>query len=321
MLTQHRYRDELTIGEYFEEAWAQQTLADVLKENGYTVNLLIDKTSTYGSFDQLQNQADNIRTADGIKPVHSATLKYMRDLSFSRLVPYILKDFFLLDVHPAFGNELFEFVYNPQGSAQQPVVGPQSDLDFYRFIRENQMTKSSDIKVFNFVHLNSAHPSNRLRYDAGADSIVVEDVFAARDPIVSKRANFEILNVYFQQMREIGVYDNATIIVLGDHGRFFDIKEENPAVTTGLLIKPPSVEGRLERNTHSELSHVNFSASILEAAGISHISMGFSYFDIIHGGFPQTRYFTDVDSDWSAMGDVYEITGNAGDFANWRIIE
>ena len=315
MLTQYENTEGLEGVEYWEDAWAQNTLIGTLKENGYTVNLLIDRSSTYSSFMQLQGRADNIRIADGIKPALVVTSRYMRDISFSRMVPYFLKNYFLRNLHPAFGNELFEFVYEPHGSAQQPVVGAETDLSFYEYIRLNRMAVYSDIKVFNFIHLNGAHPSNSLRYDDEADAI-----FYGGDQIESLRSSFAILDAYFEGMRAIDIYDDSTIIIIGDHGGLFSThRSENPAVTTGLLIKTPGANNQLERNNQAELSHRNFGASVLEAAGIPHDRLGLSYFDIISGNIPQVRYFyTSVNA--LQVGGVFEIVGDANDFANWRQI-
>ena len=316
MLTQYEYSGGfIDMAEYMDAAWSQHSYIDTLKENGFTVNMLIDSSTTYSHFGQLLSKADNIRTADSVRYLPVNTAIYMGSISLGKFAPYIVKDSFMQMMHPGIGNEFYEFVYQPPGSAQPSVVGAQSDLAFYNYIKTNIMDASSEQNVFSFIHLNSAHPSNSLRYDAAMGTIV-----RGGSRIDSKRANFEILNVYFDNMKSSGVYDNSTVIIIGDHGIPFSIHNNNPAVTTGLLIKPPNSTGALQTDTHSELSHANFSASILEAAGIYINNSGLSYFDVINAGIPQTRYFRLTVEAWQA-GGVYEITGYAGDFNNWRLIK
>ena len=318
MLTQHPYSEGQSRREYLEQAWSQHSFLDILKENGFTIYLHVERGSTYGNMLNLRNRADNTMAANSIKRAPAATWRFTTSISMARLVPLILKDFFVMNVSPESANRLF--VMETSETPQSPSIGMQSDLMFYEHIKQNDMTAMSDKKVFSFVHLNSAHPTNTLRYDAEADTIIPENSQWGSLQIESKRANFEILNVYFQKLRNAGIYDNATIIVLGDHGRYFDANEPNPAVTTGLMIKPPGARGRLERNNSAELSHINFGASVLEAAGINNGSLGLSYFDIIYENLPKVRFFMDMQ--WSdLMEGFYEITGDANDFANWRRIE
>ena len=313
MLTMHDYTEGLSIVDYWEEAWARQGLADILKENGYTVNMIIDRSSTYGNAGHLQNRADNLRVSYGIRRAPTSTAIYMGSISLGRLMPYIFKDYFLRNIHSGFANNLY--VLGTDDGTQNTVISTETDMFFYEYLLKNHVTADNEMRVFNVVHMNSAHQSNNLRYDVEAD-IIVE----GGDHIDSMRANFEILNMYFRQMSDAGIYDRSTIIIIGDHGmRYFRDDVESPAVTTGLLIKPREGEGRLERNSIAELSHTNFAASVLEAAGIPHSGYGLSYFDIVNGNMSQVRFFTQ--SAWGATGDVYEITGDANNFANWRLME
>ena len=314
MLTWHDYTHGLHVSEYWKEAWEQHGLVDILKENGYTANLIIDRGSTYGSAEQIMYRADNIRVADGIKYTPVSTAMYMSYISLGRIAPYTMKDIFLRNMQSDFANALYTL--GVPDAPDSVVISKETDLFLYEYIQRNNVVAIDGAKVFNFIHLNSAHHTNSLRYNSVTGTIV-----EGGSNIDSKRANFEILNIYFTQMRAAGVYDNSTIIVIGDHGIVFRGESDGvgPEVTTGLFIKPPGAAGRMERNADAELSHVNFAASILESAGIPHENMGFSYFDIINNNVPQVRFFNDYA--WGARGNAYEITGDASDYENWRLIE
>ena len=324
MLTQHYYSDGLTFSEYWEEAWAQHSVIDMLREEGFTTNLLIDQLSTYGKAETIQDKTDNLREAEeGLKIDFRSMFNAAGRLSLGRLSPYLLKNIFLAGILPSFGNKLFRLKAGPD--AQDPGIGVQSDLDFYEYITENEFSANNDKKVFNFIHLNCAHTdldktvtAHGYHYDEENDRIMEGGNY-----IDTTRACFEMLNIYFTKMKKLGVYDNSTIILLGDHGGIFD---GSAAITVGLLIKPKDTTGALKTDNSSELSNKYFGASVLEAAGLSYDQFGISYFDIIGGSPPPIRKYYSHSGWWSArsgaetitMYGVYEISGDANDFTNWK---
>lgn len=132
-------------------------------------------------------------------------------------------------------------------------------------------------------------------------------------------------------MKKLGIYDNSTIIVLGDHGRApFEIEREGKdgiesAITTALLVKPKNASAEpLKFDRESELSNDFFPASILEYAGIDHEKFGCSFNDVINGDLHPERYFQTYD--FGGYGRViyktlYKVTGDARNFDNWEAQE
>ena len=322
MLTQSYYNFDgtMTFSKYWEEAWAQHNVIDTLRENGFTSNLYIDLLSTYGTTDQIRNRTDNLR--DGVElllnPSHM--LVVLGRLSLGRLSPYLLKNFFLAPLDASFGNEFFTLVTLDDSEVVQPSVSQSSDMDFYRYLKNNELTAESKRKVFNFIHLNCSHVGKEkdevtLGYHYDEDSGAVQ---RGGNYLDTTRACFEMLNIYFNKMKEIGVYENSTIIMLGDHGIV-------TKAATGLLIKPRGSTGSLKIDADAELSNKYLGAGILEAAGIPHSGLGLSYFDIINGAPPpvrkvyyQTYWFAERnESEIVTLQGTYEIPGDANDFDNW----
>jgi hypothetical protein len=322
MLTEHYYTDDLTFSEYWKEAWSRHTPIDTLRENGFTTNLLIDKLSTYGNFDEIQNRTDNIELGKAVLRYKGMFDRVCR-LTLGRLSPYFMKNFFLAPLGSDFGNQFFLMDFS---LGQRLAVGAATDRAFYNYIIPTSILADSDKPVFNFIHMNCAHVdfdksivAGGYHYDALNDTIVDEGNY-----IDTTRGCFEILGTYFRKLKEAGVYDNTTIILLGDHGRGLN-KDADAPVTTGLLIKPQGVRGALETDTSTELSNKYFGASILEAAGLPHEDYGLSYFDIIGGAPAPARQYYQYDSWWNARGSsesiklsgTYEISGDASKWENW----
>ena len=74
-------------------------------------------------------------------------------------------------------------------------------------------------------------------------------------------------------MKFLGIYDNSTIIILGDHGRApVELEVDNKpgltsAITTALLVKPKNAPAEnLKIDRDNELSNDFFAASVLEYA-------------------------------------------------------
>jgi hypothetical protein len=327
MLTQYYYDDSgLTFSEYWRTAWSRHNVIDTLRENGYTTNLLIDKLSTYGSYDEIDRRTDNIELAKKLEINPKGMINAMGKLAFGRLAPYFMKNLFLATVNPSFGNWLYD-IGDIDGHAS---VGSASDRKFYEYIKSETMSADSQKPVSNFIHLNCAHVdrdktirSMGYHWDSEKQTIV-----GFGNYVETTAACFYILDEYFSKMKQAGVYDNTTIILLGDHGRDLDTESENPAVATGLLIKPQKASGVLKIDTASELSNRYLPASILEAAGIPHDNLGLSYNDVIMSEeYPVRRYYV-YNSWWDARGrsesirlsGMYEISGDANNFSNWKFV-
>jgi len=325
MLTHNYYKPGQTYTEYWEESWAQYSFIDNLKENGFTTNMFLDYSSTYGSHSQLQNRADNLIAHDKVEVNFSGFTSTISRLSLGRLSPYLLKDLWLPMIAPNFGNSLFHYPV----WVQQPVIGIHSDLLFHGYIQQAEFTASSDKSVFTIMHLNGAHVSgdkaDTTSYGLHFDDISGSILFGG-DVIDSTRVTLEILNGYFEKLKGIGVYDLSTIILLADHGY-----ERVPGETASLLIKPVGCSGVMQIDTETELSHKYFGASVLDAAGLPYGEFGISYFDLIDGMMPSARILYSLDHwfpAWTSFGTsailelygYYEVSGDANVPDNWVYI-
>jgi hypothetical protein len=310
MLTQVKYSDGQTFEEYWDEAWANHNIVDILREHGFTTNLYLDQTSTIGNLSHIENRTDNIVEAYGDLEADlnfQSFSSIITRVSFGRVMPYLLKNMFLDPIDFDFGSHFFSFSRSVP-EAQPFMIGPYHDMRLLEFLQNNEFTADLEQGVFNFFHINGAHGG----YDVSIDGIV---------------QNFEILERYFSAMRELDVFDSSTIIIISDHG----FGRVTP-VATSLFIKPAYSVGPLVIDSVTEMSHAFFPGTVLQAAGISHESFGLSYFDILDGAVapPRTMYMllpTWAEA-WAALGGlgymnltgIYEITGYAGDYSNWTFL-
>ena len=307
---------------YFEKAWGKRVFIDILRENGYNSNLLLEKLSTFGNYGFLKNRADNIvaLSENQIKINHYQIIIKTLKFSFEKISPYGWKYFFRIN-NADFSNDFYEWGVD---DILPPALGDETDISFYERLKSVGLSARHDGNTFAVSHLNCSHDGG-YRYNAETDELE-----RGGTVLISTYGSFMILNEYFTQMKELGIYDNATIIILADHG-----SNEGAArtLTSALLIKPKNSHGSLRTDKTSELSHINFGASILETAGLPREGFGLSYFDIINGKLPQTREyipymllekdrFDKSTGKYQLFGKVrYQIIGDANNPDDWTYME
>ena len=235
-----------------------------------------------------------------------------------------MKNIFLSPITPAFGNSLISYYTHDPLSVHHPIVSGTTDWQFHQYIYNNNLTADSDKRFFSAMHFNGAH---------GRTPDGVPDLPRNIPGLV---ASFDALCTYFEKMKEIGVYDNTTIFIVGDHGAASASDLDygsgwNTPVLSGTLIKPAGSTGRLRFDNVTEMSNRYLAASILEAAGIEYQWLSPSYFDILNGDTPPYRIVFGLEHWWPAWWDPessgmltykghYEITGDANIPENWVFI-
>lgn len=303
---------------FLSKAWSEYNTVDILKENGFRTNYLIECASAYNATKNLRGKCDNLVDSEcdyninyidrnGIVPI-------MTRLSIARIMPYFFKSFGADYVSSDFPNYFIKLDAGFQSLSDHMSLSvvPESDLKIYDYFKNNEFNSEADSKVLTFIHLIGAH-------DISAQLSALSESTNGRgvDQYTTLRGDFEIIFYYLEKMKELGVYDDSTIIITGDHGRppataSSDYKIDD-FITTALLIKPENSRGVLKNDYTAQLSHSYFEASLLEYAGIDHSQFGYSYNDVIKDHIELTRYVS-----LQSWGDTdYEVNGKASDFNNW----
>lgn len=308
---------------YLTNSFAGRNPLDELRDNGFVSNFLTECPNAFNNIVNLNDHCDNIKESEmeccidyysdyGI--IYTMTL-----LSFSKCLPYFMKCLATESIEPDFTN-FFVYLKDENGKIDiedkmDYTITPGNDMRYYKYINAHLLDADNENKVFNFIHFAGFHD----------DSREVSELYEGYDGgrvnyYTTARGEFEIINNYMEQMKKLGVYDNSTIIILGDHGKQIasvtkGYKLVEP-ITTGLMIKPENSHGRMQDDYTSQLSHKYFQASVLEYAGIDHSNYGYSYNDIIDGNISAVR---EMSLESSCPAD-YEVKGRADDFSNWKCV-
>ena len=129
-------------------------------------------------------------------------------------------------------------------------------------------------------------------------------------------------------MKTLGIYENSTIIITGDHAGPHawtnDLTEYAQAMNTALLVKPKGAQGTKLAVSDAPVSQENFIAEIVKSANIlTTQDYGKAYSDIAQEeNITRTHYFiTFTGSKRKDELVTYEIKGDGTNIDNWTIVE
>lgn len=302
--------------DYWNKIWnSDENMLQKLHSSGYRISLLPDLPTTCGTPARLMNIADNIRRTESVPQYNylgsDGILPTMMQLSMQKMLPYLLKDLFPVTL----STEHFRVYDHSTVNGLITDITPQSDVNFHNALAAQGLKVNSAEKTFSFIHLSSTHFS-----DPAIAALYPQFQGNTADVISTARGSFETISLYLSELKRLGVYDQTTVIVLGDHGRYpretaiLQQEQLDEPIITALLIKPANAASApLQTDSVSEMTNRCFPAGILEFAGLPHDGYGLSWQDIEREQ-PQTERVLNLVADGSRQ---YTVTGDARDFSNW----
>jgi len=324
--------------EFSNKAWDNPILFEALKANNYKVNGLLNSIATFYEFSQVEDKFDNIKKIDE-KDRDIKELRFcfsVTTAALNQFMPFCLKHLFAGYIN--IPNDCVEIKNTPDYFDK--TVSTSSDLAFYKRLTSSDVGLSADEEqnVFSFVHLLASH--NPYGYNENLKKT------KNSNEISQTRGAFKILQEYFNQMKALGIYDDATIIVMADHGNWVtrsNVETINDVPMAALFIKQAGegtniigdVSTPLKTNDDAQLYHANYMPTIIELLYNNNNSTNQayydtvkankkSYFDVINSNGQQQREYYYVR--WTNMNSTfykskYIINGNANDKKNWTKVD
>ena len=207
-------------------------------------------------------------------------------------------------------------------NTRPPVEATLYSLDtknVYQMASGEDFTLMEDTdKNFSFIHVEGCHD---VTYNQNMEKPSEEE---KDDYAVAVRASFRIIDRYLQEMKRLGVYDDATIIITGDHSApHHNAREVREVRLTALFVKPAGSGDEPLKRSSAQVSHEDFWATIFRSEGMAFDAekYGTPVFEV-----PETETRTRIhrwQSYQSSNGGnldewIYEITGAGNDFSNWK---
>lgn len=260
MLTGNEFDFNATSEGWMQTAWTSERAVNfyqTLHDDEYTVNLYSATPGyVYGDLENLYGKIDNVRGVDTIVK-KGILVKRICKMSIYKYVPYIVKPYF-----EVLSKEFDSVVEYAEGDSCTDDNG-----EFYQLLLNNPLEISNDMKNAVIIqHIFGTHQPYTLNQNAE----IVEEA----DRIDTIKGLSVILNEYMQQLKDIGMYDDATIIITADHGAWYG-GDTQPI----FFIKQSGETHEALAVNEAPISLDDMQATILSLAGEDYSAYGTSIFD------------------------------------------
>ena len=257
---------------YLQEAWADTTIYEDLAVQGYDIRILTDGRYMANVSDEVIKNAYSIGDTFYISD-YTGFAKDLYQFVGIYTMPQFLKPYFwmyteeITSAITATNEE--ERSFTGEESVADGEVYKFDDIAFYQDMKETGLEATYD-NAYRIYHIFGPHAPFTMNENI---EYVGEDVATEEGQLLG---SMKIVFSYIDQLKELGVYDNSTIIITADHGRSgADGIQQNPA----LLIKQPGESHPLEYND-APVHFRNVVATVARAALDDYTSYGPSVYDI-----------------------------------------
>ncbi len=296
---------------YFTKAYGTSSFLKDIDENGYKINLYIPTYYTYDNAKVFSGRVSNISGAQGYSvDNHFALLGKMFELSSYFWAPEMLKS-------STISSDAFNSVVSLNGDSPKYEMTQTSDAEFYDTFQKEGLSTQSKEGTFTFLHLRGCHSPFTLDENC---NIKVGDNYHS---LAQTTGMFKFISEYLQELKNKGLYDDATIIITGDHAALSSDKElYNDPNLTALLVKEKGQSGTPLKTSYAQVSQDNLHATIVKSAGIkTSTDYGRAYSEVPEGeNVERTHYFQVYTGNAREDENItYTINGPGSDFNNWKI--
>ena len=202
MLTGDVDREERTYTDYLKAAYATSPLMNELATGRYDSGFY-----TFGQFMDL-TRTDAIGNVASGSPAPSSrlrlTVQFMQLVAFRYLPSAFSRAFWMYS-----GD--FERWKGRVGADAAYVV---DDVSFYRDLKAQKVRATAEKPCFRFLHLRGVH--SPIILDANAQ----QAGYGNTDETQQCLGVLKIVSDYLEQLKALGLYDRATILVMADHGSY-----------------------------------------------------------------------------------------------------
>lgn len=216
--------------DYFSQLYDRSVLLDKLYEENYSIGVYSSQAVPNQHYKEyLMERSINVKMLSEEATARVdwlGTIGIMWKCALYRDLPWVLKPYFWF-----YTDDINQAIV-PQDLADTNSLYTFNDALFARKLRSKGLSvDDSQNKAFRFIHLVGAHSPYTL--DRNGES-------ATRSTLLEQSiGSFSIVNDYLADLKRLGVYDEATIIVTADHGYWeYNVDAISKASSPIILVKP-----------------------------------------------------------------------------------
>ena len=290
---------------YFKECWqnGENRILNTIHAQGYTIDL-------YATLEELfsdpridaQHVANLSDGNDQLIPLQ--VIKRMAVLSCYRFAPIAAKPVFFRDTN----------YYN----AGVYVGEPYTINDGKHGAGFARIEASRTAPCFKLYHFQGSHPP----YFLTASGTSCDYPTSSREQTLGC---FRLLQIAFDRMKALGLYEDATIIITADHGNAIsDAAPLQKATRIGLFYKASGSADSPLQVSHAPVSTQNIPATLLKSMGADYSAYDRPLDEIKEGDEPLRIFYKPVTSkdDYGEYGvNIYHISADASEFSGWKHVQ
>ncbi len=214
-------------------------------------------------------------------------------------------------------NDAITYVEEDWGSNSPYIM---NDPRFYEELtnRKLRVVDNGRKGDFRILHLLGSHVPYVM--DENAKAVAIDDSDLERQTLGA----IKIVSEYIRQMKELGVYDNSTVIVTADHGKF-DYGPGKNAIDRPtspiMFVKPanPKNPGQPMAVSNIPITHGHFHPTVIEAMGGNFSKYGTPALSETENNDLRYYLMTVHDGKVDTALREYVIDGDVTDFKNWSL--
>lgn len=305
ILTQTKWYCETSGWKAAPNCFANSEFLSRVDKTGAEINLYVSGTA---NAKEAYNLADNYnQSGTKIKPL--GMISSIANYLFYRNMPIIAKSVFW-----HYTDDISNASVETENLKAQDTAYTIDDVLFHQNLKKEGLSLSDNGKAFRFIHMMGAH------YPYTMD----ENGEAAKYPngYAQQKGSIKVVSNYLAQMKEKGVYDDTTVIIMADHGQVEVANEMSRAPLPILFVKPAGADSSKPFTTSTApVSQEDFHPTVLWALGDKNYSdFGRTFFEIKENESRVRNFYFRVAFDGKTEESLleYEIKGDARKFSNWK---
>lgn len=261
MLTGCEVDSDMLNQEWCKSIWENENTVEFYKElknknykaNIYTTDadVLTAGNGTEILYDKISNVTHKSRE---VKIDTRLLISTLTKMSCYRMAPDVMKALFYTNV-----SEYSLIVEDVEDGILQ------TNSDFYTKLQEKGLTADDSANYFILQHLIGTHEFNTDENGKYQEKTTVEQ---------TARGCMTIVEAYLNELKRLGVYDNATIIITADHGGC-----DKWDLQVVYYVKKPGETHENSPVTNAPISHCDLLPTVAQMAGLDYTKYGQSIFD------------------------------------------
>lgn len=259
MLTGNEVDPSCSINEWCEQIWNSEEAESFygqLLEKGYVANIYTPDTNILCGMNDVEllngSLSNVVNSAQEVDIFYKLLFKTMGKMSAYRMFPEILKPYAYANIDE----------YSDIVSVKENKIN-HNNYDFYQDLKEKGLKTDKSSNYYIVQHLMGPHLYTTDEFGAYKEDSTLEE---------TAKGCMVIVEEYLNQLKELGVYDDATIIITADHGG----PQDSQVI---FYMKEAKEMHEKSPVTNAPVSFREFLPTIAQAAGLDYTQFGQSVHD------------------------------------------